>query len=199
MNILSGILTALNSEVTARLAAASYPALTDGQILFGTAAQYEQSAAPRIIMVPIGTVFSVRSPNSKSATLDTLERRTQHAQRPIATAGEQFEIRCWGAVDNGTPVDDYDMTRALVHCVRASIHHLAPGAYEIDSSGKFTVGSNIVRSGREFVFGLTIFTPVLTSLLPYDRTRQYAPADVAPIITDQLTISTGASEAGCEP
>ncbi len=195
---LATIISALSDDVVASLAAASYPPLTPnadgtpGSILVGTAAKYENSAAPRIIFEPIGSVFGGSEYASASTTLDTQERKVQNAMRTIASENVQFNVRCWGAAGTQNPVDDYDVTRALYHAVRASLNRLMPGAYDIAAVGKYPPNTNILISGREFVFSVVFFTPVLASLLPYDRTRMYAPDGVVP--AGNLVIDTATSE-----
>lgn len=205
MGAIADVIAAIEEEVIAALAAASYPPLSDGEILVGTAALFEQSAAPRIIFEPVGSSFGTAEYASASATLDTPERQRQNAMRTIAAEDMFFNVRCWGAAVPGPtvkPVDDYDVTRALYHAVRAALHKRMPGAYKVEESGKYPASSNIIRSGREFVFGVTFLTPVLESLLPYDRARLYAPDDVVAEGTDSMTIpttgpTTGPSETGC--
>jgi hypothetical protein len=206
--LISQIVTKLSDEVVARLAAASYPPLAvdasgnAGRILIGRAAQFEQAAPPRIIFVPTSSAFGTRDIYSRAQTYNASERREQNAQRAIAQEAITFEVRVWGQADPPEPTNDFDITRSIYHCVRAVVHDLCPGAYELGAKGEWTdatfSSSQLARAGREFVFDVTLFTPVLTSLLPYDVVRQYAPAGVAPIITDGLQIPTGVSpELGC--
>ena len=209
MGALATIITTISDDVVAALAAASYPPLVPdasgnpGKILVGTAALFEAAAPPRIIFEPIGSKFSARDGGySNSATLNTLERKHENAMRSIGSEDVQFLVRVWGISPTGNLVDDYDMTRTLYHAVRASIHRLMPGAYEIDETGKWTQGSNLNRAGREFTFGVTFFTPILASLLPYDAAVLYAPPGSVAVITDSMTIpttgpTTGPTEQGC--
>lgn len=204
MGLLATIVAAISSDVVAKLAAASYPPLTDGKILVGRAEQYAQSAPSRIIFTPMGSKFAQRDIYSKATALDAAERKRQAVQRAIAQEAFNFEVRCWGAavpVAPFDPCDDFDVTRALYHQIRATVHDVAPGSYLLDEAGKWTDAtfdsSQVIRYGREFVFGLTFFTPVLESLLPYDRTRQYAPDDTVATPTSILQLPTGASNVGC--
>ena len=211
------IIAALSEDVVAKLAAAGYPPLTPdasgvaGKILVGSAALYETTAPPRIIFDPKGSKFGTVDYSSASATRGTLERRNQNALRTIAAEDIEFDVRCWGAADTGDPADDYDVTRALYHQVRASLQSLMPGAFMLESSGKFTVSSNVNRDGREYVFGVTFLTPVMGNLVPYaiaNRTAAqrsvivedlYAPSGVAAIGTDRMILpdGSGSSEPGC--
>ena len=196
MGTIATIIGAISDDVVASLAAAAYPPLTPdasgtpGAILVGTAAQFEQASPPRIIFEPLGSIFGAAEYSSASNNLHTDERKHQNALRTIATDTVEFRVRCWGA--GASPVDDYDVTRALYMAVRASVHRLLPGAYAVEARGKYTVSSNITQDGREFVFNLQIFTPILLSLLPYDRNRQYAPDGTTPLGT--LVLNTATSE-----
>ena len=217
MGAIATIIAAISEDVVAKLAAASYPPLTPdasgvaGKILVGTAANFENTSPPRIIFEPKGSKFSTAEYASASHTLSTLERRNQNALRTIAAEDLSFDVRCWGAAGTSDPVDDYDVTRALYHQVRASLQALMPGSFELEETGKFTVSSNVNRDGREFVFGVTFFTPVMSDLVPYavpNRTAAqistvvenlYAPAGVAAVGTDHLILpdGSGSSEPGC--
>jgi hypothetical protein len=176
MGALASIIGAISDEVVANLAAASYPPLVDGAIVVGTAAEFELTTPPRIIFDPSpGSKFSAPEYYSASQSRSSEERLRENAMRTIAAENVSFFVHCWGAANTGVPVDDYDVTRMLAHAVRAALHNVMPGAYEVEESGKYRTGSNLVRLGRWYTFGLTIYTPVLSSLLPYDRVRQYAP------------------------
>ncbi len=212
---LATLIDAISDDVVAALSAAGYPPLTRdasgnaGAILVGTEALYEQSAPPRIIFEPIGSKFGAAEWSSASAERHTLERQNQIALRTIAAEDVQFNVRCWGAAGTGFPVDDYDVTRALYHQVRASLHKLMPGAYAIEEGGKYTVSSNVNRDGREFVFGVTFLTPVLDALAPYSLSNRtatqiatvvdalYAPDDVVAVGTEELDVR-GTAEEGCD-
>jgi hypothetical protein len=218
MGAIATIINAISDDVVEALAAANYPPLVPdasgnpGKILVGNAAIFEQASPPRIIFEPLGSKFTVGEYYSASSALGTTERRNQAALRTIASEAMQFTVRCWGASDTGDIADDYDVTRAMYHQVRASIHKLLPGAYQVDDAGKYTQSSVVSRSGREFVFGVTFFTPVLDALLPYATVNQTAaaiaatvdhlraPGDVAPSGTDHLVMpdGSGSTEAGCD-
>ncbi len=198
MGSLATIISAISNDVVLALAAASYPPLTPdasgnpGAILVGTAAAFEQSSPPRIIFEPVGSTFGAAEYASASTSLDTDERKHQNSMRTIATDNVAFNVRCWGAAGTRSPVDDYDVTRALYHAVRASIHKLLPGAYAVEATGKYPPSTNVVRSGREFVFGVVFFTPVLATLVPYDRDRLYAPDGVTPL--GSVVLDSGTTE-----
>ncbi len=180
MGALAIIIAAISADVVDALADAGYPALVDGGIVVGTAAEYEQLAPPRIIFDPSpGSNFGAAEYASASATLDTIERRNQRAMRTIAAEDLIFDVHCWGAAPGSTnPVDDYDVTRALVHQVRATLQDLFPGAHKVEDGGKYRTGANAVRLGRWYTFGVTILTPVLDRLAPY-AAQNYGAAQLA--------------------
>ncbi len=197
MGYLATIISELSGDVVAMLASGGYPPLVDGGIVVGTAAEFEQTAPPRIIFDPSpGSKF--HAPEYYSADQDfTGERAVQNALRTIAGEDVMFAVHCWGAADTGIIVDDYDVTRALYHAVRAVLQARLPGGHEIDSTGKYRTGTNIVRLGRWYTFGVTIFTPVIATLEPYDRAVAYAPDGVVASGTDLVVLPTGETESGC--
>jgi hypothetical protein len=177
------MVAAISAIVVVNLATAGYPSLTDGQIVVGTAAEFEQGDAPRIIFDPTpGSKFQAPEWYSASAMIHTAERERQIATRTIAGDNVSFAVHCWGASPTGVVVDDYDVTRALYHAVRAAVHAVAPGAYQIEDGGKYRTGTNLVRRGRWFTFNLTLFTPILTQLTPvaYDPATYVSPTAYAP-------------------
>ena len=204
MGTLASIISAISVAVVANLAAGGYPALVDGAIVVGTAAEFEQAAPPRIIFDPTpGSEYVSAEYYSGSAVIHTTERELQGAQRTVSGDNVSFLVHCWGwAGADAAPVDHYDVTRALAHAVRAAMQAIAPGAYQIEDKGKFRDLSKIVMMGRWFTFGLTIYTPVLESLVPYDRALAYASDTVTPAGTDEMLVpydsaTTGPHEAGC--
>lgn len=188
------IFTQLSNQVIAELVEASYPAtLTGGQILVGRKEQFGQTAPPRIIMVPMGSKFSVNDASSDGGPTDS-EWRAEMAQAPAGTEAMQFEIRCWGN-DPTDAENDYDMTRALYQAFRVACFKLLPGSYALDATGKWTdatfAGSQIVAYGKEFVMDFVLMTPELDHLLPF------APSNVTLKSTSNLTLKDGTTSVGC--
>jgi hypothetical protein len=145
--------------------------------------------------------FSMRDIYSRSLEGNGSERKQQASMRAIAQKEIKFEVRCWGADPSGIPIDNDDVTEALVDAVVASVQSLAVGSFSIED-GSFTSSTfesaQLMVDGSEFVFGVNLLRPVLTTLAPYNSTRSHAPSDVSPDITDSMTISTGQNQAGCE-
>ncbi len=197
MGVMAQLLTLLNAQVVTRLAAAGFPALcanadgSAGSILFGPAAAFETYAPPRVILEPIGMQTRVRDINSATTPYNSAERRQELVMRAIASGDLTFMLHCWGVAGTGSPVDDYDQAIALVDCVRASLHHIAPGAYQIEESGKWIAGTNVSSVGRAMSMGLTLYRPILATLLPFDATKQYAPPAVKPAFTETISVTAG--------
>lgn len=188
------LVSAISTDVSAGLLAAGYPALTDGAILLGMQHIVEQSAPPRIIFIPKSSTFGPPSPASASNvstnTPYSTEGRRQIAQRSIQTESVTFEVRCWGQSVPADPNNDYDVTQALYQQVMISTHLLAAGNYKI-GNGAWTDTSQLFRGGREFVFSLTLATPVLGALL------SRAPNTVGAVPTTVLHKIDGTTEQGC--
>lgn len=192
----------INDAVTGKLAAAAYPPLTDGKILYGRSEQFSQSAPSRIIFTRTSSTFiyGTRNAPSRSTQAYGTERKEQLGSKSVAQKSIRFEVRCWGADPSRDLIANDDITEALVDAVVASIHQLACGAYEI-GDGSFTnstfSSSQIMLEGTEFVFPVTLYRPVLETLIPYDPETRYAPADTSMAAQDFLTTPFG-TDTGCE-
>ena len=192
----------INDAVTGKLADAAYPPLTDGKILYGRSEQFSQSAPSRIIFTRTKSSFIWGTRNVYSRSLEAYgtERKEQNASRSIAQKNMSFEVRCWGADPSRDLVANDDITEALVQAVIASIHELACGSYEV-GDGAYTnstfASSQIMLEGTEFVFPVTLYAPVTTTLVPYDPEIRYAPPGTSANTSDYLTTPFG-TETGCE-
>jgi hypothetical protein len=188
---IAALVAAISTEVVARLALGGYTALTDGAILVGRQHVFEASAAPRIVFVPVGSKFGPKDPTAPDPT--TEEGRFARAARSIATEMIQFEVHVWGR--DATLVDrDYDAAQVLYQCVMQSMCKLAEGCYVV-SAGRWTSGreqgTQLARSGQEFVFGLDIATPVLDELLAYAAsTLTFAVHDATDVVGEPIEITT---------
>ncbi len=205
MGALADIIGAISTEVVRQLAAGGYPALVDGKIAVGTAAEFEQLAPPRIIfdLSPGSEFVPAEYYSGGSAVIHTDERAKEGAQRSVAGDNVMITVHCWG-VDTGStdPIADYDATRTLAHAVRAACQALLPGAFGLVAKAKYRSSGNVVRLGRWLTFDLVIYTPILETLLPYDRDSSYASDTVTSDGTDELVVpetsaTTGPSETGC--
>jgi len=187
------VVSAISSSVVAGLAAAGYPALTDGAILLGRQYQYEGSAPPRIVFIPTSSDFSAKDVYARQG----VPTAAQLTNRSILSDVISFEVRCWGSSPSGDPSQDYDYTQALYQQVIRSVNELTYGSY-VCGRGTWTDGrlndSQLIRDGREFVFTVTLSTPVLERI----EALPFAPPDVAPGVTDTLVLSNGQSGPGCE-
>lgn len=181
------VVNAISEDVVNSLAAAGYPALVDGKILIGRQKQFEMSAPPRIVFVPLGSKWGPRSPaspspasgvtappNAPGVSSYTPDQRAEIIQRPLYSEMARFEIRCWGvAPDSIDPTDDILVTEALYRQVIASTHKKAVGSFELirETGGTWTDASlksaQLMKDGLEFVFHMAIGVPVLDTLLRF--------------------------------
>lgn len=202
MGALASIVSAISAQVVANLAAGGYPALTDAGIVVGTAAEFEQTSPNRIIFdFDAGSKYVPAEYYSGSTVIHTDERAVQGALRTIAGDNVLVSVHCWAQAATGVVVDDYDVCRAYAHAVRAALQAIAPGAFEL-ADGKYRTNQHIVRAGRWFTMNLVLYTPILETLVAYDRDTAYASNTVAPVGADAMLIpttssTTGPSEAGC--
>lgn len=173
-------------------------ALTDGRILLGREHVYEQSAPPRIVMIPVGGMWgpkSVANPSNVNG-YPSAEVLRQNQQRSIRTENVNFECHVWGAASTPDPENDFDATQVLYHQLVRSAHTRCAGVFDL-SNGQWAdqgaQATQITKSGHEFVFAMSLATPVLGKLLPL------APADVAPEQTSTLVPGQGgAGSTGCQ-
>ena len=137
---------------------------------------------------------------AKVFLLPPAEYQAQSQQKALLTEEILFEVRCWGTIPApGTsqeppgddPDFDFDFTQALYQQVIRSCHHIAVGSFEVigEGGGVWTdskvQSSQFFRSGREFVFQLSLSVPILDQLLPY------APVGTAGSLTVQETDPDG--------
>lgn len=162
-----------NAPFVASGHALMWMALTDGRILIGRQHVFEASAAPRIVFVPVSSKWGPKSVYNRSSVqgAPSAEQLRQNQIRSLRTETTYFETHVWGIA---TPPDpeggDFDATQVLYQQLVRSLHLLAPGNYNITDgtfSDQAASGSQLVRAGHEFVFGVTFDTPVLDKLLPY--------------------------------
>jgi hypothetical protein len=172
---ISGLVNAVSNDVVARLAAMTPPiTLTDGSILIGRQHIYEQSAANRIVFIPVRSVFGPRGMYSTSnvAGNPVPDLLRQWLQRSIATEKMMFEVHVWG-VAQPTPDPeggDFDATQVLYQTTILSCHYLAVGAVEFTAltwTDQKPGGTQLFKEGHEAVFGITFDTPVLDTSLQY--------------------------------
>lgn len=194
------IVSAISDQVITDLAAADYPALIDSKILLGAQYIFEQSAPPRIIFIPFDTDYSEKDVYNKNLQADlpySTEAKAQILGDSIATEHLRFQIRCWGVGED--PDDDFDLTRALVHATilacRKVLGPFTEGGVEI-LKGKWSdaqtgASTQLIKYGRECVFGLSIGTPVLAEL------RRNPSSLVKAKHSNSLVSPTGESEACC--
>jgi hypothetical protein len=182
------IVDAISDDVIAALAAAGLPPLVDGEILIGPQHLAEQSAAPRIVFVPVQpkwtpkTIYN-RSPAATMGQSD--EERLQRQNRSILTEQTNFEVHVWGVSDPPDPDGNYDATQILYQQVIRSVHLLAAGSYAL-SGGQWNHTKTLVTGfGLEFVFAIGFSTPIP------DKILEYLPSDTVGTVTVVLQPGDG--------
>lgn len=211
------VITAISTHLVASLVTAGYPPLcplldgTAGRILIGRRHSFDQAMPPRVIFMPTKSAFGPRRntlgtarPSDNASGLSA-ESRTALAQRSILSESITFDVACWGIASEETfeedgAAADFEFTHALSRQVIASFQYLMPGNFKVEG-GMWRDVAHRARVGREFVFGLTFFHPVLDEIttivdgvvpgLPY------APSDVAMEHTDMMVSASGATGGGC--
>jgi hypothetical protein len=183
----TSLLGAISAAVVTRLSDAGYPPLVAGGILLGEQHLAENDAPPKIVMIPHSSRYSSKDVSgARPLTISTpyaAEQLTQISNRSVLTDELTFEVHCWGTTAVRTnpatiPNDDYDYTRQLAHCLIAAVDDCARGVFTIEP-GLWT-RQGVVTLGREFVFGITLNTPVLTQLLPFVPPGTVGQATVVP-------------------
>jgi hypothetical protein len=177
---IGAVINYLATDVNSRLTTAGYAPLNgqttgDGVILIGRQHVAEQSAPPRIVVVPMASTFGPRDTYNRNQTANfgspSQEQLLQWAQRSIHTEILHLEIHVWGAANPPDPEGgDFDATQVYYQCliqsVRANItggYTLEPGIW-VDQDPKM---AQLMKFGHEFVFGINIHTPILDMLLSY--------------------------------
>lgn len=168
------------------------PALTDGSILIGRDTSRENTAPPRIVIVPRKARYSSRSNSIPFAR--AAEERIQISTRSIRTEREVWDVMCWGQSTPPDPARDYDATLLLAHAVIDSAHLLF-GAVVADEDGEWldekAKATQQIKAGHAYTFGLVVAVPVLDNPLPY------APAGTVIVPTTRTQTPDGTVEQGC--
>jgi len=187
----TAIVSALSTDVVARLAAAGLPPLTPeidgtpGAIQLGPQFVCEQSSPPRIVMIPddfdFETSRDVVSPNGRASGNRTWDPRA------IGVQWKRYQVQCWGCnySDQTTPAPDpaldYDAAQILCEMVWQSAQAIAAGVWRTTKGTLDRRG--LVRMGRVITFDLSFSTPAPDVRLPY------APHGVNPNPTTEIIVS----------
>ncbi len=211
------VLNRLSDRVAELLEEAGWPALRDapngttGKIFLLDAHRVDQFMPPRIVAVPVAGKFGPK--NATRGVLTDAQMRAVRNNPPIATESLVFEVRCWGTAPDSAEwphSGDFEYTRALYHAIFNAAHTIAGGVF-VFGDGHWESVAHAGRVGREFVFTLSIDTPITSRMpappasgatSPTARPLPNAPSDVAPKVTDAMNLGTpanpGAQSPGCE-
>lgn len=208
------LITALSDATKVHLTTAGWPPLRNlvngepGRILLIDSHRLDQYMPPRISMMPESAKFGAKDPTrgtsrvAGNASSYDAESRAAINNPSIGSELVTFEVRCWG-IASDTEEDpygaDFEYTRALYNALNIAANEIMSGCYKFED-GKWMTVAHLERVGREFVCGLTIALPILSRLSAPTGPRELprAPVGVHPVVTDQMTIGTGASSPGCE-
>ena len=145
----------------------------------------EASAPPRVVFVPVSSAFGPPSLAGASnyVGFPSAELTAQRLSKAIHTETLNFRVHVWGAAATADRDGDYDAAQVLYQALIRSVQRIANGCYRL-TNGEWTDATLLTAAGREFVFGLSIDTPI--SQLPLVvvdpatvavPTLVYAPAD----------------------
>lgn len=174
----TALVSALSSDVQARMSLANIPPLATGSIELGPQhrPEWEHGSPPRIVMVPDGVKFAVVSPAARFTTnTANAEQRAMLAARTIWQETKFFTVHVWGVTFvNGVCVPnsdtDWDFAEVLYQLFIQSCHVLFHGRYRVttgqwvDSQKTSAVRGTI---GRELMFKLEVDTAVLDVTTPF--------------------------------
>lgn len=146
------------------------PALTDGSILIGRENVREQSAPPRIVMVPKGIAGWGVVPGAFPNANRTGERHAQRQQRRTRTKSITFDVHVWGSRNVPDAAYDFDICNAIQDAIvdsawllQATQEDPGPGVWD-DQKERET---QFIKAGHLLTFPMTFVVPVLDNLLPF--------------------------------
>lgn len=165
------------------------PALTDGQILLGLENVREQSAPPRIVMVPRTVsgwgVTSAGIPNGNR----TAERLAERSQRRTRTKSLGFDVHIWAQRQPPDAAYDFDICNTAQDRIVDSAYLLfgqqedpGPGVWD-DQKARDT---QFIKAGHLLTFSWNLVVPVTDNALSY----------VPPGTTLESVIQTSTPEVG---
>lgn len=135
---LSGIVSAISDDVVAGLALLGLPALTDGEILLGSAMVAQAGAPPRVVFEPVSARFGGADRSTIASAYGGADLLAVLQSRPLGTSFVKFRVHVWGIADPTPgsaqiPANDINATFELLQCVLRSCLRLNPGIVLFDS------------------------------------------------------------------
>lgn len=137
--------------------------LIDGRVLIGREHTGDESAAPRIVFVPLRVTFGSRSEASPWTTsaIDEGEPDREELAQAIATKTVHYEVHVWGK--GASSLSSFTATDLLYEQVIRSAHKRCAGVYELQSGDYLDQHENApqrLKYGHEFVFTLGLSMPI---------------------------------------
>jgi hypothetical protein len=204
------IVDLLTAAVNDTLIASGYAPLVDGKILLGRVTQADHTAPPRIIFIPMKSTFAPAETYGTANYVDgrkySDEQRSQLRMRALHTEWITFEVRCWGVGAEPSLESNLDATHTLYRAVIAATHLLTVGSYKLEPGGWVDAKEGTTQHlqyGSEFVFGISVATPVLDApaaagVASGELAIISAPDYVALNRTNTMIGADGTSSVGCE-
>lgn len=137
------LVQAISSDVVARLATAGLPPLVDGKVFIGPEHSWENSAPPRIVMVPTGSTFTARKDaprggrdprNPKASTAGVLFATMSQKGIGYTTATVTFSAPPSGVRATGTAVLNGGLV-ALIQITNPGSGYVTPPMITITGDG----------------------------------------------------------------
>lgn len=185
--MITDIAAAIYAQLAPILAAEGQPPLVDGKIVLGRQRLLEQSAPPRIIMIPVRSVFTGQDESASTIPLGQLEA---WLARSLMTDAQHFEVVVWAAASPPDPDQDFNATEKLYKLFLRAVHQISHGSFAL-TDGEWldqrADATQLVKLGHQFSFGVAFQTPVQDDSLAFvptgtagTTTTELQPADGSP-------------------
>lgn len=170
--MITDLVSAISAELVQILVDDNLPPLKVGKILIGRQRVLENSAPPRVLMIPMRSTWGAPDLSSPSKVVGNPhpDQKAAHLARSLCTDMQHFEVQVWGAASPPDPDADFDVTEALYKRFIRAVHHVAPGSYSLDDGEWPDQQPDAVQLGKLghlFVFTVAIPTPVVDTSLVY--------------------------------
>lgn len=165
--MITDIAAALYAGLAPKLVEASLPPLVDGKIVLGRQRLLEASAPPRIVMIPVRSIFQAQD---ETASTEALGQREAWLARSLLTDEQHFEVVVWGVATPADPDNDFNATEQLYKLFIRTVHQLSHGAFAL-TDGEWldqrADATQLVKLGHQFSFGVAFQTPVQDDSLAF--------------------------------
>jgi hypothetical protein len=165
--MITDIAAAIYAQLAPKLVEKGLPPLVDGKIVLGRQRLLEASSPPRVIMIPVRSVFSAQDETASTVALGQLEA---WLARSLLTDAQHFEVVVWAAAATPDPDNDFNATEELYKLFIRSVHQISHGAFAL-TDGEWldqrADATQLVKLGHQFTFGVAFETPVQDDSLAF--------------------------------